>query len=265
MTTSTKNSPHDRWIQDDSLRRAAVLVSCLDEADARRLLELLGPEPAGRIRTAMTVLGPVTFNEREGVIRQFLEEQPDSSDRGAGVELDADLARRLAGAAEQVAPSTPPAARSERSQTPFAFLLETDAEVIAPFLAQESPQTVAVVLSFLGRRQAAEILRRLDPGFQRQVLTRLASQEDIDPTCIDVVAAELRTWIDRQRSVSRSLERDEPRAREKPAHRPRGERDELIAALQHAASTSEAPGPHSARRRAHRLACKRARAQCPEF
>lgn len=195
---------------DESLRKAAVLISCLEETDAHGLLARVGPATAGRIRSALGVLGMVSAAERQGVIREFLQQRP-VPDRGPeGVELDTDLARRLAQGAESKRSTPHHAAEDDRARKRLGFLLETEPDVVAAFLAQESPQTVAVVLSFLPRSRVSAFLRRLEPGFQRQVLTRLANLDNIEPACIDVVIDELRTWIDRQRTQSGSAGDDKP-------------------------------------------------------
>jgi flagellar motor switch protein FliG len=192
---------------DASLRNAAVLVTCLDEADASGLLAVLGPLPARRIREAVSTLGTVSSSERERVMRAFLlgrefaaastNAQWTEAAPAGGVELDEGLARRMALASGEDLNANPLAQKSA-PPPPFAFLLETEADVVAPFLARESPQTVAVVLSYLRRSQAAELLRRLDPPLQTQVLRRLARLDDIDPSSIDVVAEELQAWLARQ-------------------------------------------------------------------
>jgi flagellar motor switch protein FliG len=117
-----------------------------------------------------------------------------------GVELDEDLARRLAeNSSPQSAAGPGTMNGSEPAERgPFAFLVHADADVVAKFLSRESPQTVAVVLSFLQRSHAAELLRRLDTALQAQVLKRLARLEAIDPACVDVLAVALEDWIARE-------------------------------------------------------------------
>jgi flagellar motor switch protein FliG len=190
---------------DDSLRKAAVLVSCLGEADARRVLNLLGTGNADRIRQVIGGLGTVSADEQQGVMGEFIRRlAPGSPDhRFRGVELDDDLARRLEGVHERGASDRTAAGTTEDAAAPFAFLLETEPDVVAPFLARENPQTVALVLSYLQRRQAAELLSRLEQGFQALVLKRLAKLEEVDSACIEVVAGELRSWIARQREKPR--------------------------------------------------------------
>jgi flagellar motor switch protein FliG len=125
---------------------------------------------------------------------------------------------------------------SDARETPFAFLLETEADVVAPFLARENPQTVAVVLSFLRRSQAAELLKRLELPFQTQVLSRLARLEDIDPACIHVLAEELQGWIARQHESPRNAVRGDGLLRDMLAGGRQRDREELIASLQREAS-----------------------------
>jgi flagellar motor switch protein FliG len=246
---------------DQSLRRAAVLVSCLDEADARALVGRLPAAPADRLRRAVAALGPVAAPERENVIRAFLlSRQTSADDKSGGVELHEDLARRLSAAEPAADSAYTNSVDSEPADEPFAFLLETESDVVAPFLARESPQTIAVVLSFLAPGQAAELLKRLDGSLRPQVLKRLASLDEIDPASIDVLAAELRTWLERQRQ-SPSMSGGDKLVRELLATAQGRDRAEVLTELQHAVDweragavsssdrlTSEA-GPQTTRRR----------------
>lgn len=258
---------------DASLRDAAVLVTCLDETDASGLFDRLGPTRSDRIREAMSVLGTVSRSERERVIRAFLRARraPEtattlprvaSSAAGArGVELDEGLARRLAESADSGDDDRPTNATqvASRSPTPFAFLLETEADVVAPFLARESPQTVALVLSFLRRRQAAGVLKRLEPSFQADVLKRLARLDDIDPASVDVVAEELHGWITRQHNAPRNPEKRDGLLRDLLANRRTNDRAALIAEL-----SREVRGDRSCRSEPTERAANTAREPAPQ-
>jgi flagellar motor switch protein FliG len=238
-------------LADASLRNAAVLVSCLDDEDADELLGLVGLMPARRIREAISGLGRVSRLERDRVIRAFLlaNEVPGapptpasaaSATATGGVELDEGLARHFAPTGEHESAAETIRA-SDAPEAPFAFLLETEAEVVAPLLARESPQTVAVVLSCLRRSQAAELLKRLDPPLQSQVLARLARLEDIDPACIEVVADGLRAWIERSHAVPRPRLGADGLLREMLSGRKERGRAALMAELEREVSR-DAPG-----------------------
>src|SRR5687768_1769077 len=119
-----------------TLRKAAVLVSCLDEADARRIVTLLGAGECQRIRRAIDELQGVTAGERQVVLSEFMGRlvAGTAEDPLNGVELDEDLARRLAQADTALPESLAPEPGETPPHAPFAFLLETQPDVVAAFL-----------------------------------------------------------------------------------------------------------------------------------
>ncbi len=134
-----------------------------------------------------------------------------STGPSTGVELDAGLARRLAALGDQK-PTADPAAASSASggdavadaQTasqgpPFRFLNEADCRQLTRVLLRERPQTIAVVLSYLARERAAEILTELPENVQVDVLRCLADLEDTDAESLRVIERELAVWMESQR------------------------------------------------------------------
>ena len=64
---------------------------------------------------------------------------------------------------------------------PFVFMEDGDPVQIANFLRDEHSQTVAVVLSHLGARQAAAVLSNLEPELQQDIAMRIATMDRIAP------------------------------------------------------------------------------------
>jgi len=64
---------------------------------------------------------------------------------------------------------------------PFAFMANLGARQIVSFLAEEHPQTIALVISHLPPQRAAGVLATLDGELQAEVLRRLADLDETDP------------------------------------------------------------------------------------
>ena len=94
----------------DTIRKAAILLSSLDDALAARLLKDLSPSQAQRVRRAARELGPIDHDEQEAVIQEFLRIGPMvPPEQPAGIELDGALVQQLSGvAAERLDGIRPP-------------------------------------------------------------------------------------------------------------------------------------------------------------
>jgi flagellar motor switch protein FliG len=67
---------------------------------------------------------------------------------------------------------------------PFDFARKAEPSQLLNFLESESPQTIALVLSYLGPNQSGSILASLGPDLQVEVARRIASMEGTTPEVI---------------------------------------------------------------------------------
>ena len=70
---------------------------------------------------------------------------------------------------------------------PFDFIRKTDASQIINFLQNEHPQTIALILSYLRPKQAADVIGALVPDKQAEVARRIALMEGTSPEVIKEV------------------------------------------------------------------------------
>ena len=189
-----------RRTMDAGIRKAAVLVSCLDQLSADLLLEQLGEEQAGRVRLAAVELDEIDEEERRRVIDEFRRIGPMVPDAApAGIELT-DLPPRC------IAPSAPEEAAAAGDASPFQFLHETEDEQLVHLLAEEQPQIVALVMSHLPPERAAYVIDRIPPQQQVEVVRRLAALENTDAETLreieQVLEARMSRLIDCERRRS---------------------------------------------------------------
>jgi flagellar motor switch protein FliG len=181
-----------------NLRKAAVLVACLDRPSAERLLAALAADEAQAVRDALSMLGSVTDGERSAVLDEFYSAGPfrKANDLG-GVELDDSLARRLEISAERN--SSEPNSSAD-GKPAFHFLHDAPGELLSPRLAREHPQTVAVVLSHLPPERSAEVLSWLPAEVQTDVVGRLARLDETDPAIVREIEQGLEAWFSQHAS-----------------------------------------------------------------
>ena len=67
---------------------------------------------------------------------------------------------------------------------PFEFVRKTDAAQLINFIQDEHPQTIALILSYLGSQQAAVLIGGLPPDKQADVAKRIAQMDRTSPDVI---------------------------------------------------------------------------------
>ena len=80
---------------------------------------------------------------------------------------------------------------------------QADGETLFPFLRDEHPQTVAVVVSHLPPRVAADLITRFEKHFQVDVLRRVAELDQADPDSLRQIETQLHALFTEQMGVHR--------------------------------------------------------------
>jgi flagellar motor switch protein FliG len=195
--------PRDMIGLPAKIRKAAVLVSSLDVAAADALLGQMDDELAARVRRAAVELGDVSEQERREVMNEFLgKPSPRVVDDAGGIELDGQLAHRLATPASGTY-EKPSAARGAEESPPFRFMHEADVSLLLPLIEREHPQTIAVVVAHLPPARAAEVLARLAPESQVEVVRRLIDLEETDPESVREIEQGLESLLSEKLRIVR--------------------------------------------------------------
>ena len=169
-----------------NFRKAAVLIRSLDAESAACLLAQLSAEEADALREAALALGPIDPEERADVVAEFRRAAPIASRPAAeGVELSITARDNTLSTASTVPPAT----------KRFEFLDKAPINALAPYLAREHAQTIALVLSHLPPARAALVLAALPQKIQANTIERLARLGDSDPESVVVVERELADWV----------------------------------------------------------------------
>jgi flagellar motor switch protein FliG len=69
----------------------------------------------------------------------------------------------------------------ERKEIPFKHVMDVDSKVLANFIKNEHPQTVAIILAHMGPEKGGQVLSLLSEPLQFEVLTRIAHLETVPP------------------------------------------------------------------------------------
>lgn len=164
-------------------QKAAVLVLQLGRTESARVLGQLSEAELEELSTEIARMGSVSPEVSAAVLAEFAGTLANSSaaTRG-GMELAKDLLFATLGAER----GQEMLERLSKSfvELPFAFLTNLDSRQIVSFLADEHPQTIALVLAHLPAGLASNVLAGLSRDLQANVAHRIAVMDRTSPDLI---------------------------------------------------------------------------------
>lgn len=194
-------------LEFDSLngrQKAAAFMLALGEEQCSNLFKLMHEDELREISSAMALLGPVRSNVVERILGDFADHL---GQRGSLVGSFESTERMLRGAlpADRVA-QIMDEIRGPAGRTMWDKLGNVNEAVLANYLKNEYPQTVAVVLSKVKPDHAARVLALLPDGFAIEVVMRMLRMESVQKEVLDGVEKTLRAEF--MSNLARSTRRD---------------------------------------------------------
>lgn len=172
-------------------QKAAIFLISIGSERAAEILRFLTEREVEALSAEMAAMWRVKAETTRAVIAD-LAEQFSAKDYFAmgGPEFAREVLEHLLGPerAEEIIGSL--AASAELR--PFDFLRRTPPEQIATFLADEAPQTQALVIASLHTSQGALVLSALNPEVQADVALRIATMSDTNPGVVEDIERGLR-------------------------------------------------------------------------
>jgi len=172
-------------------RKAAILMLSLGEDQCTRLFAMMHEDEIKEISTAMAQLGTVRAETVEKLCAEFMENIGASGSLVGSFEsteilLSKTLPKeRVSQIMEEI--------RGPAGRTMWDKLGNVSEEVLANYLKNEYPQTVAVVLSKVQPDHAARVLQLLPDSFAMEVVMRMLRMETVQKDVLDGVERTLRS------------------------------------------------------------------------
>jgi flagellar motor switch protein FliG len=173
------------------LQKAAILLVTLGVDRSSSVLQNLAEVELERVLLALSDVGTVSIDSRRGVMQEAHDlAMAGESMMSGGIEYTRQLLARAVGPRRGTEILERLAAHQQRSA--FEIVRDADPQQVAALLGDEHPQTIAVVLSYLEAKQAADILSNMHPDVQSDVTLRLAQMDRISPQVVRQVEAGLK-------------------------------------------------------------------------
>ncbi len=184
--------------------KAAILMLALGEEHTARLFALMDDEEIKEISQTMANLGTVSSNIVERLFLDFAEQ---ISATGSLVGTYESTERLLAKVLGQDRVNTiMEEIRGPAGRTMWDKLGNVHESVLANFLKNEYPQTVAVVLSKVKPDHGARVLSMLPEAFAMEVIMRMLRMESVQKDILDDVERVLRNEF--MSNLARTSRRD---------------------------------------------------------
>ncbi|MEQ8332598.1 flagellar motor switch protein FliG [Nisaea sp.] len=171
--------------------KSAILLMSLGEEQAGKLFALLDDEEIKEVSQVMAGLGTVSSNVVERLFVEFAEQvsstgslvgSMDSTERLLTKVLGGD---RVGDIMEEI--------RGPAGRTMWDKLANVNEQVLANYLKNEYPQTVAVILGKIGQAHAGKVLSILPENFAMEVVMRMLRMDAVNKEIEKDVERVLRT------------------------------------------------------------------------
>lgn len=184
--------------------KAALMMMSVGEENAARMFALMDDEEIKEISQAMANLGTVSSNIVERLFTEFAEQisvtgslvgNYDNTERLLMKVMSKDRVDQIM---EEI--------RGPAGRTMWDKLGNVNEQVLANYLKNEYPQTVAVVLSKIKPDHASRVLALLPEGFAMEVIMRMLRMEAVQKEVLDDVERTLRNEF--MSNLARTSRRD---------------------------------------------------------
>src|SRR5215218_3902415 len=171
--------------------RAAVLMLALGEQHGAKIWNLLDDDDLRQISIVMSTLGNVDAQQVEALLLEFVSRMSASGALMGNYDATERLLQqylppeRVGGIMDEI--------RGPAGRNMWEKLSNVQEEVLANYLKNEYPQTVAVVLSKIRPEHAARVLGILPEDLALDVINRMLKMEAVQKEVLERVESTLRT------------------------------------------------------------------------
>lgn len=190
--------------QYTGLERAAIMMLSLTEDQAQKIFNLLDPEEIKDLSRSMIGLGAVSSQVVEELCVDFVNEIASSGSLVGSVESTERLL--LSVLQPEDAEKIMEEIRGPAGRNLWDKLSNVNEELLASYLKNEYPQTVAVVLSKIRPDSAASVLSNLPESLANEVVMRMIRMEQVRKDIVDDIENTLRKEF--MHNLTRSAKKD---------------------------------------------------------
>ncbi|MBI1328482.1 MAG: flagellar motor switch protein FliG [Alphaproteobacteria bacterium] len=204
MSRPSKAAAKEDIRQLTGAERSAVLMLALGEDHSEKIWRMLDEDEIKEISQVMSNLGTISSSLVEKLLVDFVGQMSGTGSlMGSYESTERLLSRMMPG--EKVS-QIMEEIRGPAGRTMWDKLANVNETVLANYLKNEYPQTVAVVLSKIKPEHAARVLGALPEEFALEVVQRMLRMESVQKDILDNVEKTLR--VEFMSNLARTAKRD---------------------------------------------------------
>ncbi|HEX9465865.1 MAG TPA: flagellar motor switch protein FliG, partial [Alphaproteobacteria bacterium] len=184
--------------------KAAILMLAIGEEHAAKLFALMDDEEIKELSQTMSNLGTVHSSIIERLFVEFADQISSTGSLVGTFDSTERLLEKVLG--KDRVDNIMEEIRGPAGRTMWDKLANVNEGVLANFLKNEYPQTVAVVLSKIKPEHAARVLGQLPEAFAMEVIMRMLRMESVQKEILDDVERTLRSEF--MSNLARTTRRD---------------------------------------------------------
>lgn len=184
----------DAMLEPSGLEKATALLLTLGVDLSSKVLQYLGEGEIEQVLLSLSKAGSIPADSRRQVMQEAYELSINGAgSMGGGAEYSRQLLARAVGPRRGAEILERISAHQQLSS--FEMLRNADPSQVATLLQDELPQTIALVLSYLEAKVAADILTSFPKDLQIEVVLRLAAMDRVSPQVVQVVEKNLKNKL----------------------------------------------------------------------
>ena len=177
--------------------KVAIVLLSLDQEVAAKVLRNFSSEEIERIAKHMSRLDNMSMEEVSNVAKEFCTL---ARQKGGVLRVHGEALRNMIVKAAGADTAHDILANIERTELHgdnplIQKLQEIDPQILTDFTKVEHPQTIALMLSYMGIEQAAKVLEGLSPELQSDIIKRIATLKSVSHEFIADIAKTLEKEI----------------------------------------------------------------------
>ncbi|MEK6594969.1 MAG: flagellar motor switch protein FliG [Pseudomonadota bacterium] len=170
-------------MDDEGIKKSAILLMSLGEQEAASVIKLLGPKEVQKLGAAMSSLENISRDEIENILREFCDEAEEKTTLGQD---SSEYIRRVLinALGDEKAANLIDRILHGGDTSGIEGLKWMDAPSVAELIKNEHPQIIATILVHLERDHASEILSLFTERLRNDTLLRIATLDSIQPDAL---------------------------------------------------------------------------------
>jgi len=185
--------------------KAAVILYTLGQDTAAQVMKYMEHDDVRELSKSMTSMESISSKDVDRIVDEFHDRV--SNEEGTIVSIEEDYVKSVITnvVGEKTAERILESISLQEDGSYIEIFRNLDIRVLAEFIKNEHPQTIALIISQLLPDEASEVLASLSDNLQMDVINRMASLENISPEMLRDVAHVLESEIKTAQTATRQI------------------------------------------------------------